>query len=162
MNGGKADALNAGLNHCRYRYVCGVDADMVFAPTAFTRAMREISGDPEHIVGLTSYFENARDPARVLENGLQQAGPDTRPLFAFQTFDYLRAFFNNRMPWARMNFMLCAAGAFQLWRRDLVEDLGGWSRSSPARTSSSPSACIEPCASAGAPTGSPASPTASA
>ena len=23
--------------------------------------------------------------------------------------------------------MLCAAGAFQLWRRDLVEDLGGWS-----------------------------------
>ena len=31
-------------------------------------------------------------------------------------------------PWARLNFMLCAAGAFQLWRRDLVEDLGGWSR----------------------------------
>jgi cellulose synthase/poly-beta-1,6-N-acetylglucosamine synthase-like glycosyltransferase len=26
-----------------------------------------------------------------------------------------------------MNFMLCAAGAFQLWRRDLVEDLHGWS-----------------------------------
>ena len=74
-NGGKADALNVGLNHCRYRYVCGVDADMVFAPTALTRAMREISGDPEHIVGLTSYFENARDPVRVLENGLQAAGP---------------------------------------------------------------------------------------
>jgi len=126
-NGGKADALNVGLNHCRYRYVCGVDADMVFAPTALTRAMREISGDPEHIVGLTSYFENARDPVRVLENGLQAAGPDTRPLFAFQTFDYLRSFFNNRTPWARLNFMLCAAGAFQLWRRDLVEDIGGWS-----------------------------------
>ena len=36
--------------------------------------------------------------------------------------------------------MLCAAGAFQIWRRDLVEELGGWSRSSPARTSSSRSA----------------------
>ena len=70
-NGGKADALNAGLNHSRYRYVCGVDADMVFAPDALTRAMREIAGDPEHVVGLTSYFENARDPARVLENGRQ-------------------------------------------------------------------------------------------
>jgi cellulose synthase/poly-beta-1,6-N-acetylglucosamine synthase-like glycosyltransferase len=122
-NGGKADALNVGLNHCRYRYVCGVDADMVFAPAALTRAMREISRDPEHVVGLTSYFENARDPASALE----RAGPETRPLFAFQTFDYLRAFFNNRTPWARMNFMLCAAGAFQLWRRDLVEELGGWS-----------------------------------
>ena len=62
-----------------------------------------------------------------MENGLQRACPDTRPLFAFQTFDYLRAFFNNRTPWARLNFMLCAAGAFQLWRRDLVEELGGWS-----------------------------------
>ncbi len=126
-NGGKADALNAALNHCRYRYVCGVDADMAFAPGALTRAMREIAGDPEHVVGLTSYFENARDPVRVLEGGLQQACPDSRPLFAFQTFDYLRAFFNNRTPWARLNFMLCAAGAFQLWRRDLVEELGGWS-----------------------------------
>jgi len=126
-NGGKADALNAGLNHSRYRYVCGVDADMVLAPGALTRAMREIAREPEYVVGLTSYFENARDPAAALENGLQGAAPDTRPLFAFQTFDYLRAFFNNRTPWARMNFMLCAAGAFQLWRRDLVEDLGGWS-----------------------------------
>ena len=126
-NGGKADGLNSGLNHCRYRYVCGVDADMVFAPGALTRAMREIACDPEHVVGLTSYFENARDPVRVLEGGLQKAGPDTHPLFAFQTFDYLRAFFNNRTGWARMNFMLCAAGAFQVWRRELVEELGGWS-----------------------------------
>ena len=55
-------------------------------------------------------------------------GPDTRPIFAFQTLDYLRSFFNNRIPWARHNFMLCAAGAFQIWRRDLVDEVGGWSR----------------------------------
>ena len=24
--------------------------------------------------------------------------------------------------------MLCAVGAFQIWRRDLLEELGGWSR----------------------------------
>ncbi len=125
-NGGKADGLNAGLNHCRYRYVCGVDADMVFTRDALTRAMREIAADPS-VVGLTSYFENARDPVGSLRDGRHFTGPDTAPLFAFQTFDYVRSFFNNRTPWARMNFMLCAAGAFQLWRRDLVEELGGWS-----------------------------------
>ena len=125
-NAGKADAHNAGLNHSRYRYVCGVDADMVFARDALTRAMREIAADPR-VVGRTSYFENARDPAATLHDGRRYTGPDTAPLFAFQTFDFLRSFFNNRTPWARMNFMLCAAGAFQLWRRDLVEDLHGWS-----------------------------------
>jgi cellulose synthase/poly-beta-1,6-N-acetylglucosamine synthase-like glycosyltransferase len=127
-NGGKADALNAGLNHCRNRYVCAVDADMVFTRTALSRAMREIVSDPAHIVGLTSFFEIAREPAKSLEDGVRFTGPDTRPIFAFQTLDYLRSFFNNRIPWARHNFMLCAAGAFQIWRRDLVDDVGGWSR----------------------------------
>jgi cellulose synthase/poly-beta-1,6-N-acetylglucosamine synthase-like glycosyltransferase len=128
LNGGKADGLNAAFNHSRYRYVCAVDADMVFARGSLARAMREIVRDPE-VVGLTSYFENTRDPAASLPDGVHFVGPDTRPLFAFQSFDYLRAFFGTRIGWARMNFMLCAAGAFQIWRRDLVEDLYGWSRS---------------------------------
>jgi cellulose synthase/poly-beta-1,6-N-acetylglucosamine synthase-like glycosyltransferase len=128
LNGGKADGLNAALNYSRYRYVCAVDADMVFARGSLARAMREIVRDPE-VVGLTSYFENSRDPAASLPDGVHFVGPDTRPLFAFQSFDYLRAFFGTRTGWARLNFMLCAAGAFQIWRRDLVEDLQGWSRS---------------------------------
>ena len=89
--------------------------------------MREIVRDPAVVVGLTSYFENARNPSRSLPDGVHFTGPETRPLFAFQTFDYLRAFFNNRVGWARLNFMLCAAGAFQIWRRDLVDELDGWS-----------------------------------
>jgi cellulose synthase/poly-beta-1,6-N-acetylglucosamine synthase-like glycosyltransferase len=126
-NGGKADALNAAINHTRFRYVCAVDADMVFARGSLARAMREIVRDPE-VVGLTSYFENTRDPAASLPDGVHFVGPDTRPLFAFQSFDYIRAFFSTRIGWARLNFMLCAAGAFQIWRRDLVEEMQGWSR----------------------------------
>ena len=41
-NGGKADALNAALNHSRHRYVCAVDADMAFARNALSRAMRDL------------------------------------------------------------------------------------------------------------------------
>jgi cellulose synthase/poly-beta-1,6-N-acetylglucosamine synthase-like glycosyltransferase len=127
-NGGKADALNAALDHARYGYVCGVDADMVFARDALTRAMRVIVSDPEHIVGLTSFVEIAEDPSRALVDGLHYDIPDQRPLIAYQALDYLRAFYNNRIAWSRLNFMLCAVGAFQIWRRDLLEELGGWSR----------------------------------
>jgi poly-beta-1,6-N-acetyl-D-glucosamine synthase len=128
VNGGKADALNAALNHARHRYVCGVDADMVFARDALARAMRTLSRDPATIVGLTSYVEIAEDPSRALVGGRAYDIPDSRPLIAYQTLDYLRAFFNNRLAWSRLDFMLCAIGAFQVWKRDLVEDLGGWAR----------------------------------
>jgi len=127
-NGGKADALNAGLDHARYGYVCGVDADMLFARDALTRAMRVIVSDPERIVGLTSFVEIAEDPSLALVDGVNYDIPDQRPLLAYQTLDYLRAFYNNRIAWSRLEFMLCAIGAFQIWRRDLLEELGGWSR----------------------------------
>jgi cellulose synthase/poly-beta-1,6-N-acetylglucosamine synthase-like glycosyltransferase len=127
-NGGKADALNAGLDHAQYRYVCGVDADMVFARDALTRAMRVVLSDPERIVGLTSFVEIAEDPSRALVDGVHYDIPDQRPLIAYQAIDYLRAFYNNRIAWSRLDFMLCAVGAFQIWRRDLLEELDGWSR----------------------------------
>ncbi len=127
VNGGKADALNAGLDHARYGYVCGVDADMLFARDALTRAMRVIVSDPERIVGLTSFVEIAEDPSLALIDGVNYDIPDQRPLLAYQTLDYLRAFYNNRIAWSRLEFMLCAIGAFQIWRRDLLEELGGWS-----------------------------------
>ena len=162
-NGGKADSLNAGLNHCRYRYVCAVDADMVFVRGALTRAMREIVRDPAVVVGLTSYFENARNPSRSLPDGvtLHRAGDET----AVRLSDV-------RLP-PRVLQQPDRVGAPQLHalRGGCVPDLASRPRrgaqrlvaaSSRARTSSSRFASIEPSESEVARTGSPACPTASA
>jgi poly-beta-1,6-N-acetyl-D-glucosamine synthase len=127
-NGGKADALNAGLNHCRYRYICGVDADVVFARDALLTTMRAFTKDPDTTVGLTSYVEIAEDPSRTMSAPPGERPADGSLLITFQTLDYLRSFFNNRIAWSRFNFMLCAIGAFQIWRRDVLEEVGGWSR----------------------------------
>jgi cellulose synthase/poly-beta-1,6-N-acetylglucosamine synthase-like glycosyltransferase len=125
--GGKADALNAGLNHSRHRYVCGVDADTVFARNALSATMQAFLADPD-VVGLTSLVEIAADPSASLVRGVHYRIPDTRPLIVYQALDYLRAFLNNRIAWSRFDFMLCAVGAFQIWRRDLLDELRGWSR----------------------------------
>jgi len=42
---------------------------------------------------------------------------------------FVRAFFNNRIAWSRLRFMLCSPGAFQIWRRDVLEEVGGYSSS---------------------------------
>jgi len=128
-NGGKADALNAGLNLSRHRYVCGVDADTVFAPDALLRTMRAFAREPGRVIGLTSYVEIAGNPNVAMSAPPGRRAVDDKLLLRFQCLDYLRAFFNNRIAWSRLDFMLCAIGVFQVWRRDQLEEMGGWSRS---------------------------------
>ena len=123
-NGGKADALNAGLNVARYRYICTVDGDTVFRREALARAMRMVLRDPATVVGVTSHVETSRRPESD-EGRRDRAGETT--LTNFQHLDYLRAFLNNRLGWSRLDWMLCSVGAFAIWRRDLVMQLGGFS-----------------------------------
>jgi biofilm PGA synthesis N-glycosyltransferase PgaC len=127
-NGGKADALNAGLNVARFRYVCGVDADTVFDREALLKGMRQVVQDPARILGVTSHLTIAEDPDRAMAIPNGRRPIDSRPFMAYQHLDYLRAFFNNRLAWSRLGFMLCSVGAFQIWRRDVLEEVGGYAR----------------------------------
>jgi cellulose synthase/poly-beta-1,6-N-acetylglucosamine synthase-like glycosyltransferase len=126
-NGGKADGWNAGLNVARYRYVCGVDADTVFDPRALLKVMRFAIQDPGRIIGVTSQITTAHDPEQAMAAAPGRRPVDRRPLYAYQHLDFLRAFLNNRLAWSRLGFMLCSPGGFQIWRRDVLEEVGGYS-----------------------------------
>ena len=126
-NGGKADSLNCGLNLARYRYVCGVDGDTILAPQSLLKGMRLALADPQRVVGVTGHIAISGMPEAALDRAGRPHRLDPRPLLAFQHLDYLRSFFNHRLGWTRLNTMLCAVGAFQIWRRDVLEELGGFS-----------------------------------
>ncbi len=128
-NGGKADALNAALNVARYRYVCGVDADTWFDRKALLKGMRLAVQDPARVIGVTSHLTTARKPEEAMAAPEGRRRIDLHPLMAYQHLDFLRAFFNNRTAWSRGNYMLCSPGAFAIWRRDVLEEVGGYSRS---------------------------------
>ena len=125
-NGGKADALNCCINFVRYPYVCGVDGDTVLFRDALLRAMRPMLRDPARIIAVTSHLAISSAPEDAVAG--QHVVADYRPLLAFQQIDYLRAFMTNRLAWSRLDFMLCTVGAFQIWRRDVLEELGGFAR----------------------------------
>lgn len=128
-NGGKADALNCGLNFARYRYLCCVDADSFYDTTALLHTMRLALKDPARIVGVTSLISISSQPERWSSDEPGEKRWDRSLLVNFQHLDYMRAFLNNRVSWSRFNFMLCSVGAFALWRRDVLLELGGFSRS---------------------------------
>jgi cellulose synthase/poly-beta-1,6-N-acetylglucosamine synthase-like glycosyltransferase len=126
-NGGKADALNCGLNHARYRYVCTLDGDTIYSPDALLQGMRLAARDPGRVVGVTSHIGVADLPERWRpDSGVELI--DSTLLSNFQHLEYLRSFLNNRLAWSRFNAMLCSSGAFSIWRRDVLEEVGGFSR----------------------------------
>jgi len=127
-NGGKADALNAALDVARYRYVCAVDADTWFDRKALLKGMRLAVQDPAKVIGVTSHLTTARKPEEAMSAPQGRRRIDLHPLMAYQHLDFLRAFFNNRTAWSRGNYMLCSPGAFAIWRRDVLEEVGGYAR----------------------------------
>jgi cellulose synthase/poly-beta-1,6-N-acetylglucosamine synthase-like glycosyltransferase len=126
-NGGKADGWNAALNVARYRYVCGVDADTIFDPTALLRVMRFPMTDPARVIGVTSQIATAAEPEKVLAQPVGKRRVDRHLLGVYQHLDFVRSFINNRLAWSRLGFMLCSPGGFQIWRRDVLEEIGGYS-----------------------------------
>jgi cellulose synthase/poly-beta-1,6-N-acetylglucosamine synthase-like glycosyltransferase len=127
-NGGKADAWNAALNVAKYRYVCGVDADTVFDKKALLKVMRYPMNDPARVVGVTSQIATAKEPEKILALPPGQRRVDGGVLGLYQHLDFLRAFLNNRLAWSRFGFMMCSPGGFQIWRRDVLEEVGGYAQ----------------------------------
>ena len=125
-NGGKADALNCGLNCARYRYVCCVDGDTIYDSDALLRGMRLAVEDPARVLAVTSHVAVASQPEE--RNGGSGELIDATLLSNFQHSEYLRSFLNNRLAWSRLNFMLCTSGAFTLWRRDVLANAGGFAK----------------------------------
>lgn len=123
-NGGKADAINAGINICRSPMFCCVDADSVLEPTSLLRVVQPFMDNPDTVAtGGTVRIANG---CRVRYGTVVQKGIPTHLLSLFQLIEYLRAFLFGRLGWSRINGLLIVSGAFGVFRRDAVTEVGGY------------------------------------
>lgn len=123
-NGGKADAINAGINAARHPLVCVIDADSILEDLALTRAVLPFVEDPTTIAagGIIRIVNGCTvDAGRVVT-----IAPPTSWLARFQVVEYLRAFLSGRVAMSAMNALLIISGAFGIFRRDAVVDAGGF------------------------------------
>ena len=125
-NGGKADALNAALNSSRYPLFCSVDADSFLERQSLRRVVLPFIEDSKTVaVGGTVRIANG---CQVEDGCVVAPGLPSGLLPLLQIVEYLRAFLFGRMGWAQINSLLVVSGAFGLFHRATVVEVGGYSR----------------------------------
>jgi len=125
-NGGKADALNCGINFSHYPYFCSVDADSVLERDALLRLMTPVIESPIPVVACSGVV-------RVLTRGNKSHGEIELPkkgILIFQIVEYLRAFLFGRVGLDFLNGILILSGAFSMFNKSSVIAVGGYSRES--------------------------------
>ncbi|MEW6153449.1 MAG: glycosyltransferase [Actinomycetota bacterium] len=124
VNGGKADALNAGLNIATGRLICAIDADTLIEPDALQRMVRPfVSSDDVVAAGGTIRVANG---STVRGGRVSLVRAPRRGLGGFQVVEYLRAFLFGRLGWNRLGGNLIISGAFGLFEREAVVAVGGY------------------------------------
>lgn len=124
-NGGKADALNVGLNFCQTPLFCAMDADSLIEPEALIRIVRPFLEDGDTVAaGGVLRIANGCvvNQGRVVDVRLP-----SNFLARLQVLEYLRAFLAGRMGWDALDATLVISGAFGIFRRNIVVESGGYS-----------------------------------
>ena len=123
-NGGKADALNAGINAARYPLFCGVDADSILERDSLRRVVEPFLEEPLTVA--TGGTVRVANGCEVDGGFLTQVGLPRNPLALLQIVEYLRAFLFGRLGWSPLNAVLIISGAFGVFRKEAVVAAGGY------------------------------------
>ena len=123
-NGGKADALNAGINCANNPLVCAVDGDSILRRDALTLAVKPFLDDSRTIVAGASI--GIANGCRISGGQLEAVDIGTSFVARMQVLEYLRGFLLARMGWAPLNAILIVSGAFGVFNKEVVVRAGGY------------------------------------
>jgi cellulose synthase/poly-beta-1,6-N-acetylglucosamine synthase-like glycosyltransferase len=124
-NGGKSDALNAGIWLTEMPLFCAVDADTIIDRDALLQLVTPFLQEPTTAVASGGVIRVANEctveDGMVTEISLPKTG-----LPGLQVMEYLRAFYSGRLGLNRINGLILISGAFGLFQTEAVRDIGGY------------------------------------
>ncbi|UCH44743.1 MAG: glycosyltransferase family 2 protein [Nitrospiraceae bacterium] len=123
-NGGKADALNAGINASFCPYFVSIDADSIIDEAALLQAFRSVL-DQQDIVAIGGQVAivNSSD----VENGaVLEPRLSRKWIVRFQIVEYIRSFSMGRTALSRLQSILIISGVFGIFNKDFVQKTGGY------------------------------------
>ena len=123
-NGGKADALNVGINLARKELVCMVDADSLLDPDSLLHVSRPFADHPDQVVAAGGVIRVANG-STVTKGRVTDVRMPRTWLARVQVVEYLRAFMIGRAGWSATGGLLIISGAFGIFRKDVLATVGG-------------------------------------
>lgn len=125
QNGGKADALNLGINVAKHDYICGIDADSLLEEDALLKLMSITLDDSKTHIALGGNIVPVNGCV-VDQGNIEKQGLGRKGIVKYQTIEYLRAFTTGRIGWSKINSLLIISGAFGLFERKTLIKTGGY------------------------------------
>lgn len=124
-NGGKADALNAGIACCRAQYIVSLDADCMLKSDAIA-IMNNVFQDEKVIAagGTVHIIQSIR------ENGKQtRLACALKNIIKFQTMQYMTAFYLHKYTQSILGALIVISGAYGAFKRSVLIEVGGYRKS---------------------------------
>lgn len=123
-NGGKADALNMGINAANYPYFICMDADSVLQYDSLKNISEPVLQN-KNVVAVGGLVRLSNDVE--LENcRVKKYQLPKNILAAMQVLEYDRSFLASRILFDKFNGSLIISGAFGLFKKDVVIQAGGY------------------------------------
>lgn len=127
-NGGRSDGLNAAINAATSPLLCCVDADSILESDGLLAAVHPFMVRPTTL-GAGGIIRVANG-CRIERGHVTRVALPRNPLAMMQTVEYLRAFLAARTGWSAINGLLIISGAFAVFRRAAVVEVGGFATDS--------------------------------
>ncbi len=129
-NGGKADALNAGINVSQNELFLAIDVDCIIEPDALLKMVKPFLDDNKHVVIASGGVIRIANSCEITDGKITKVSYPKNFWAKFEVIEYFRAFTLGRMAWSKLNGLLIISGAFGLFDRKRVVNVGGYDRNS--------------------------------
>lgn len=127
VNGGKSDALNAGINLANHRYIVSIDGDCILEQDAILKLVKPFLEATNKRVIATGGVIRIANSCEVYDGKLAKVHLPKNFLARAQVLEYLRAFLLGRMAWSHLDGLLLISGAFGAFDREILIASGGYS-----------------------------------
>jgi cellulose synthase/poly-beta-1,6-N-acetylglucosamine synthase-like glycosyltransferase/phosphoglycerol transferase MdoB-like AlkP superfamily enzyme len=127
VNGGKADALNVGINISSNKYLVCIDVDCILEQDALLKMVKPFmeQNGKERVIASGGVVRIANS-CEIEDGRLVKVRLAKDYLPRMQILEYIRAFILGRMAWSRLNGLMLISGAFGAFDKDIAIKAGGY------------------------------------